>query len=539
IDEVFNPFEEHHGKIIDSITIRQLDVFGPSLSDTSSQTQFWYKEFGNFVHFPTNKSIIRENMLFSERDSIDPALLADNERILRSLRFIKDARIVVEELPGKPGKVHLIVLTQDLWSKGFNVDLNSINAGQIALYDNNIFGIGHKLQGNVIFDYLKTGNPGIETFYNISNFQGTFIKSRFYFMNSFETRRYGLHVQRDLFSYKTKYTGGLRMFKTETEENIRRKDTVLSDVSLDYVNHDFWLGRSFSLSSKKNMFKKRSRLVLAARYIRNRFIDGPYVDERYNYEFHNNHTFLGSVSLSRENFYESELIYDYGKTEDIPVGDLFTYTFGWEADEFFKRYYSGVRIKHGHFFDNFGYLSSSLGIGGFLYEKQIEQGVIDLQAKYISKLWNLSDLRIRQFFDVHYKRGFERFPEESLGFDKFIDMRGFDNPNLHGNKKLVLRSETVAFSGLYYYGFRFAFFGFLDCGFIGSSNDFILDNPVQPGFGIGLRTRNENLVFKTFQIRLSFYPTLSDEDNFLFYISDEKSLKPHRYTPSAPSKIEF
>ncbi|MGM0497666.1 MAG: hypothetical protein ACQESJ_07085, partial [Bacteroidota bacterium] len=32
IDEVFNPFEEHHGKIIDSITIRQLDVFGPSLS---------------------------------------------------------------------------------------------------------------------------------------------------------------------------------------------------------------------------------------------------------------------------------------------------------------------------------------------------------------------------------------------------------------------------------------------------------------------------------------------------------------------------
>jgi len=539
IDEIFNPFEKHNGKVIDSIIIKQLQVFGPSLTDTSYQNEFWYKEFGNFVHFPTNKSIIRENLLFSERDSIDPALLADNERILRSLRFIKDARIVVEEVPGKPGKVHLTVLTQDLWSKGFNVDLNSINAGQIELWDNNIFGIGHKLQGNIIFDYLKTGNPGIETFYNISNFQGTFIKSNFYYLNSFDTKRYGFEVQRDLFSYKTRYIGGLRVFKTETKENIQRKDTVLADVSLDFVNHDFWLGHSFSLSSENPMFKKRTRLVLAGRYIRNRFFDGPYVNERYNYAYHNNHTFLGSISFSRENFYESELIYDYGKTEDIPVGDLFTYTFGWEADEFFKRFYSGVRVKHGHFFDNFGYLSSSIGVGGFLYEQQIEQGVIDYQAKYISRLWHLSNLRIRQFFDIHYKRGIERFPEERLRFDRVVDMRGFDNQSLYGNKKLVLRSETVAFSGMYYYGFRFAFFGFFDCGFIGSANKFILNNQLQPGFGIGMRMRNENLVFKTFQIRLSFYPTLSNGDNFLFYISGERSLKSHRYIPSAPSEIEF
>jgi len=539
IDEIFNPFKKHHGKIIDSITIQQLEVFGPSLTDTSYQNEYWYKEFGNFVHFPTNKSIIRENLLFSARDSLDPALLADNERILRSLRFIKDARIVVEEVPGKPGKVHLTVLTQDLWSKGFNVDLNSINAGQVELWDNNIFGIGHKVQGNLIFDYLKDGNPGIETFYNISNLRGTFIKSRVYYLNSFDTERYGFEIQRDLFSYKTRYIGGLRMFKTETRENIRRKDTVLSDVFLDYVNHDFWLGHSFPISSKNPMFKKRTRLILAGRYIKNRFLEGPYVDERYNYAYHNNHTFLGSISFSRENFYESELIYDYGTTEDIPVGDLITYTFGWEADEFFKRFYSGIRIKHGHFVDNFGYLSSSLGIGGFLYDKQIEQGTIDYQAKYISKLWHLNNLQIRQFFDIHYTRGIERFPEERLRFDRITDMRGYENPSLYGNKKLVVRSETVAFSGLNYYGFRFAFFGFLDCGFIGSANEFILNNQLQPGFGIGMRMRNENLVFKTFQLRLGFYPTLSNGDNFLFYISGERSLNPHRYRPSAPSKIDF
>jgi hypothetical protein len=245
------------------------------------------------------------------------------------------------------------------------------------------------------------------------------------------------------------------------------------------------------------------------------------------------------VSYSRENFYESRLIYGFGKTEDIPVGDLITYTFGWEADEFFKRYYSGLQIKHGHFFNNFGYLSSSLNVGGFFYEKRFEQGAIGFQAKYISKLLYVKDYRIRQFFDLQYKRGINRFPEEYLEFDKYTDIRGYDNDAIHGKQKVVLRSETVAFSNLFYYGFRFAFFGFLDVGFLGASDRFVLNNPIQPGFGFGVRMRNENLVFKTFQIRLGFYPSLSNGDNFLFYLSGEKTLQPHRYTPGAPSKVQY
>jgi len=539
IDQVFNPFRKYSGRIIDSIRIRRLEVFGPSLSDTAHETQQWYKDFGNYIHFPTNKSIIRENLLFSAHDSIDPTLLADNERIIRNLRFIKDARIIVEEVPGNPEKVYLTVLTQDQWSKGFNVDMNSINAGEIELYDNNIFGIGHKFQGNIIFDYLKRGNPGIESFYKVTNFRGTFINGRIYYMNSFETNRYGIELDRGFYSYKTRYVGGFKIYKTNTENNIEKIDTTLNNVDLNYVEHDVWFGRAFRLPAKKGIFKKRTRLVLSARYDRERFIEGPEVTERYNYKYHDNYMFLGSISFSRQNFYESELIYGYGKTEDIPVGDLFTYTFGWEADQFFKRYYSGIEVKHGHFFNSFGYLSSSLNVGGFIYQNDFEQGTLDFQAKYISKLLYVKDYRVRQFFNLHYTRGINRFSEDYLEFDSYTDMRGYDNPDLHGKKKLVFRSETVAFSDLYYYGFRFAFFGFLDMGFIGSSNNFILNNPIQPGFGIGLRMRNENLVFKTFQIRLGFYPSLSNGDNFLFYISGEKSLEPHRYTPDAPSKVTY
>jgi len=71
------------------------------------------------------------------------------------------------------------------------------------------------------------------------------------------------------------------------------------------------------------------------------------------------------------------------------------------------------------------------------------------------------------------------------------------------------------------------------------NNTFVMNNPLQTGFGFGMRIRNENLVFKTFQIRLGFYPSLNNGDNFLLRISGEKALVPHRYTPEAPQKINF
>jgi hypothetical protein len=126
-----------------------------------------------------------------------------------------------------------------------------------------------------------------------------------------------------------------------------------------------------------------------------------------------------------------------------------------------------------------------------------------------------------------------------LRLDKFKDIRGFPNTGIYGNKKLVLKSETVGFTNIYYYGFRLAFYGFCDLGFLGPSDKFIFQNRVQTGFGIGMRFRNENFVFNTFQIRLGYYPSLTHQNSFLVNLSGEKSLKPMRYTPEPPQVIDF
>jgi len=539
VDEHSNPYQAYGGQPVRNIYIRQLDVFDVPLEDSARGGTNWYKDVGSWIHVPTHESIIRENLLFEPGDTLDPGLLRDNGRVLRGLQHIKDARFIVQPVGGADDSVDVVVLTQDLWSKGFDVNMESINSGGIELFDNNFMGLGHKFQTNFIFDYFKRSNPGIETFYKLNNIRGSFIDGRLYYMNAFETNRYGFEVSRDFYSYKTRIVGGASVFRTNTRRSIVQPDTIFRQTRLNYINHDFWAGYAFFLPSANGFFQDRNRLVLSSRYRNDRYYDHPAVTERYNYRFHDNQLWLGQISFSRENFYKSALVYGFGRTEDIPVGDLVSYTFGWEEDQFFSRFYSGIDIRHGEFIRNFGYLSAGVQAGGFFYEQNIEQGVLKFQSQYISKLFSWQDLKLRQFLRLDYAMGYNRFPEESLSFDRSRDIRGFLEDGLYGNEKLVLKAETVGFTDIYYYGFRLALYGFCDIGFLGSEHKSIFDNPMKSGFGLGVRLRNENFVFNTFQIRLGFYPSLSAGDQFLFNLSGEKSLSPTRYTPPAPQVIDF
>ncbi|MCF8334998.1 MAG: hypothetical protein K9H65_00220 [Bacteroidales bacterium] len=539
VDEYSTPFEQYSGKPIKHIYIRQLDVFGSSISDTALGTDQWYKEVGNWLHLPTHESIIKDNLLFSAGDTLDPSLLRDNARILRDLQYLQDARLIVQPSDRQSDSVDVVVITQDIWAKGFDVNLRSFNSGEIQLFDKNFLGFGHKIQTNVQFDYFKNSNPGIETYYNLSNIRGSFINGRLYYLNAFETQRYGLQFSRDFYSYRTRIAGGGKVYSTKTTKNIVQEDTTFNQVNLNYINHDMWMSYAFPLNWGDDFFRNRNRLIISARYRNDRFFEGPLITKRYNYRFHNNQMWLGKFSLSRENYYKSSLIYEFGRTEDIPVGDLISYTFGWEMDEFFRRFYSGLNIRHGEYINNFGYFSTEIGAGGFLSGNNVEQGMIRFQANYISKLLQTENMKLRQFFELGYSAGFNRFPEETLRLDKFRDIRGFSNDNLYGNKKLVFKSETVGFTNIYYYGFRLAFYGFCDLGFLGPSKKFIFKNPVHSGFGLGLRLRNENFVFNTFQIRLGYYPSLTHENSFLVNLSGEKTLKPMRYTPKPPQVIDF
>ncbi|MFC2152827.1 hypothetical protein ACFLSE_09915 [Bacteroidota bacterium] len=532
-------FNLYRGKTIRNIEIVKLDVFGPTLLDTATVTTHWLDRFGNKTHIKTRKFVINNNLFFNSGDTIDPVLLVDNERFLRQLNYIKDASIQIIEIPGSPDYVDVLVITKDVYSAGFYMDLFDLESGVIELYENNLAGIGHRLHGSLYINSTEQPPTGYEFNYSINNLGNSFIKTNIQYLKAFETERIGLELNRNFYTYSTKWAGGLKFYKTSTLSDIKKTDTTLINVRLNYATQDIWLGRSFLLKTNNFQYQNRTRFIVSARYINNTFYKGPEVSERYNFQYHDNQMFLASIAFARQRYYKSNLVYGFGKTEDIPIGSLIQLNVGFQEDEFFKRPYLGIRLSKGIYYPKIGDLNIHGEFGGLYYDNRLEQGVVSVNGRAVSNLHYLNRLKLREFLSIDYTRGINRFSDERLYLNT-DDIWGFSSDNLYGIQKLSMRSELVAFTNLRIYNFRFLFFGFGDLGLIGPENKSVFRNKLYSGIGLGLRVRNENLVFKTFQIRFAYYPRIpTDVEQFYLLISGESAYKPQDFQPAAPYIIKY
>lgn len=541
IEDVRNEeyYNLYRGKTIRNIEILKLDIFGPTFTDTSNVSTKWLDRFGNNTHVKTREFIIRNNLFFTEGDSIDPILLTDNERLLRSLNYLKDASIQIAEIPESPNEVDILIVTKDVYSAGFYVDLQDLESGIIEIYENNLAGVGHKFQGSIFVNSAEDPPTGYEFNYTINNIAGSFIKSNVNYIKAFETERIGLELSRNFYNYKTKWAGGIKIYQNSTVEDIKKTDTTLNDVRLNYSTQDIWLARAFLIGTKNWQYTNKTRLVFGIRYINNNFRKGPEVSERYNFQYHDNQILLGSFAFSRQRYYKSNLIYGFGTTEDIPIGCLAQLNLGLEKDEFFKRPYFGLRLSRGIYYPKIGYLNLHAEFGGLYYQEKLEQGVINFSGQAISNLHYYNRLKLREFLSFNYTRGINRFSDEKIYFNK-DDIGGLSSDYLFGFQKLSFRSEIVVFSNIYLYNFRLLFLGFGDLGFIGSENKVIFNNKLYSGIGLGVRVRNENLVFKTFQLRLAYYPIVpKDVNHFNIFISGENTEQPINFEPTQPNIVNY
>lgn len=540
-EEYFNLYS---GKIIRNIEIVKLDVFGPTFQDTTKNATQWIEKAGNNTHIKTREFIIKNNLLFNKGDTINPLLLVDNERILRDLDYIKNASIQIAEIPGSPELVDILITTKDVYSAGFYVDLFNLESGVIELYENNIAGLGHKLSASLFLNADKTPTTGYKFNYNINNLGGSFLKARIQYLNAFETENLSFELKRSFFAYSTKWAGGLKLQKTSTIKKIKTIDPILlkdtlMNVHLNYATQDIWFGRSFLINTSNWQYQNRTRFVISGRYINNTFYKGPLVSDRYNFKYHDNQLLLASVSLSKQRYFKSNLIYGFGKTEDIPIGSLIQFNTGFEKDEFYKRPYWGIRLAKGIYYSKFGYLNLNTELGGLYYDNQLDQGVLSITGQAISNLHSFNRLKTREFLSVNYTSGINRFSDEKL-FLSNNDIGMLSSDNLFGAQKLSFHSELVAYTNIYMYNFRFLVYGFGDVALIGPENKSIFNNTLYSGIGLGIRIRNENLVFKTFQIKFAYYPIIpKDAEHFYLMISGENSQQPIDFEPTAPHVIEY
>lgn len=132
--------------IIDSVEILIEDVF----EDGGLTPDSWVYRLGNQLHVETKESVIRRELLFQEGEPLDPEALAQTERNLRALSFLRRARVEAQPIEaGGTGLVRVRVVVGDSWStipEGRLAKVGNEWVWGIGATEGNLFGLGKEIQ---------------------------------------------------------------------------------------------------------------------------------------------------------------------------------------------------------------------------------------------------------------------------------------------------------------------------------------------------------------------------------------------------------
>ncbi|NVO11739.1 MAG: hypothetical protein HXX16_17400 [Bacteroidales bacterium] len=530
-------FASFAGKQINKIDLIRLEAFGQSVFDSTIKPTTWIENKVNNLHISTANFIIKNQLLFKEGDLLNPVDFTETEQLIRNLNYIEDVNIKVEPADDST-KVNIRVITKDAWSIGIDARLNNTHSSQIQIYDKNLGGLGFGLSGYLFYDTKNPSKWGHKGELSLSNIGGSFIQSNIWFREGQGFDTYALSFTRDFYASKALYGGGVGVISSIEPYSYLNID---STSSISYSGYDYWLARSFHVS-RKDLLKAPHNFVIAYRYLSTYYSKRPNVSISTNYLFQNKKYYIVGLSLAQQDLHKANLIYSFGATEDIPTGFKIQFTAGYEKGEFQDRYYLGNEFSAAEV-GPWGYLFSSVRGGGFLNSaKKTQQITTNLQTIYFSNLIKIKNIKFRQFVSVDYTRGLSRFDGEGekIFLNENYGIRGLNSRQMSGTSRLVFNIETVAFSPLYVFGFRFAYFAFCDVGFIGSADDYITENQSYTGFGLGVRIRNENLVLNTIQIRLGYYPKLpANPDVSYWLINGQQRTRFQNFRANEPSIVPF
>jgi hypothetical protein len=521
-------------KTVKKIRIKRLSPFGTSVYDTSYISETWAEKTANKLHITTIEKVIRSNLIFSENDKINSYIIAENERILRNRPYLYEVKFYSSFEENDSTEITLV--TRDLWSIGIKPDLGS-RSGNMEIYDLNFLGLGNTLSTKIFYDKDSAQKTGFSGQYLLTNIRNSFIDGSVFYSSLYNKENYGINISRSFNYLNIKHAGGILVERTN--DIYRVSDEILKQTSypLNYYQTQIWVGKSWNINNNE-INKFSNKLIISTGYYKKYFLTRPYVSSDSNKLLHNSDLIMLSLTLSKRNYYKSNLIYAFGTIEDIPYGYLTEFTYGREKREFSNRNYYGFQFAFADFAGNLGYIYTNLGLGGYLNNKKIEQATIKFTAKTFSNLYYYKNYKFRNFATIKYLIGINRFEGEFINLDENIGEKMTNKIN--GTQKLSFDLETVSFTPANFYGFKSVLFGYWDIGVIGSDKHFILTEKYFLGAGLGMRIRNDNLVFQTFQLKIAYYPIMPNGKSGIFFsITGQDVLKLFDFITEKPGEIDY
>jgi hypothetical protein len=507
-----DPYLPYNGAYIRRIFVETFN-FDRSFNDTTQRDRSFGARVGKALHAVTRPSVVRDNLFVKQGKPLNAYMLADNERYLRTLPFIQDARIVVKPLLHCTDSVDLVIYTKDLLSIAGGAASQGTNLVTGNIYETNLGGRAQRLELMGLYNRGRTPTTDYGALYRKNNILGSFIEGTALYnrinINRFtnqEEHVEQLNLYRPLISPYSSMAGSMS-FSNNRAYNVYNL-AGRNFFNYKYENFDVWAGYNVAISKLTATNNSiRDRRFFALRYYNKVFDVRPQqVANRFDPFYNKTRYLLGQLTFFRQDYFKTQYIYGFGTTEDLPYGYNVSITAGWHRQEAMERPYAGIkttyylRTKPGDFFKLY------LKAGGFLRNNLVQDGSLLVGATAYSRLLNWGTTQVRPFVNASYTKLTNRVVYEPLALNNFYGIRGFLSDSIYGTQRCSVQLEAAFYIKRKLFGFKFAPFPYADFAVITPENAPFAKSLLYTSVGGGLRARNESLVFETIEIRAYYFP---------------------------------
>lgn len=533
-----DPYRPYENRPIGEVNLKVLDPFGESITDPEGEPDNILERLGNFIHVPSWPGQVRDYFLFEEGDLLNPLMLSETERLLRTNLAVYDAEVFVQERPFSD-TVDVLVLVQDRWNYSANGRYRPLSkSGSLSLSDNNFVGLGHRLG----LGYSFSGNAPFEQWnlngsYLVPNIASTFLSTYASFSLSTLGSSYSFRLNRPFYAPTVKWAGGAGMSLINFQM-YTLKDSVIQLTPLQSSLQDVWLARA--LDREKLTKSWEFQKVIALRYWRVRFPKHPPLTPEMVFNLRERDNVFASFSLTSRQFFQDRYIFSFGRTEDVPVGRMLAMIGGIELSPIGNRPYAGVQAGTSSYNSSTGYFSYGLEAGTYFTPSRLEESVMAGQFMYFTNLLPIWSWNTRHYLWARGVFGYNRYPDQVLELDDEEGIRGLYASAIEGRHKLVMNYEFNAFPPWRVLGFQMAGVLFIDLAWLGKSENPLTHKQLYQGYGIGVRFKNEHLVFSTLQLMFGVYPNLGGvADPFQFFTTHKTFYEFPDFYYSQPGHVSY
>jgi hypothetical protein len=262
------------GKIIRNINIVTLDPFGYSEIDTARKPKNWGEKTGNILHSKTKKLAIRNLLLLKKNTPLDPLLVKESERLIRSQKYISRVNITLESISKTSDSVDVSVRVLDSWSI---IPKGSISNTRTSfkIDERNFLGSGHEFDSKYT-NRFSDGKKAYGLDYIIPNIKNTFIKTQLSYHIDLDGY-YGksIDIERPFYSPLTKWAGGIYLDQQFRKDTLQDANLIYASQNFKYNSQDYWIGHAFRIFKGNTEDEKTTNLILSGRFLNVNYLESP------------------------------------------------------------------------------------------------------------------------------------------------------------------------------------------------------------------------------------------------------------------------